>query len=153
MDIRQWSKEFTVDFIELYRNYPCLWRIKSSEYTEYSGRNKRNNAYENLCSKLKEIDETATKETVVKKVDSLRSNFRKKLKKIEGSKRSGAGTENVYIPKLWYFEKLQFLLDQETPRSGVSNIPESKSDEGSTQIVRKFVFYFILFRCRYTYKV
>lgn len=150
MDIRQWSKEFTVDFIELYRNYPCLWRIKSSDYSD---RNKRNNAYENLCSKLQEIDETATKETVVKKVDSLRSNFRKELKKIKESKRSGAGTDNVYIPKLWYFEKLQFLLDQETPRSGVSNIPESESNEGSTQIVRKFVFYFILFRCRYTNKV
>lgn len=106
-----------------------------------------------MCSKLQEIDETATKETVVKKVDSLRSNFRKELKKIKESKRSGAGTENVYIPKLWYFEKLQFLLDQETPRSGVSNILESESNEGSTQIVRKFVFYFILFRCRYTNKV
>jgi len=72
MDIRQWSKEFTTEFIEIYRSYPCLWRIKCPEYSD---RCKRNIAYEKLCLKLTEVHPTATKDTVVKKIDSLRSNF------------------------------------------------------------------------------
>jgi len=51
------------------------------------------------------------------------------LKKIKDSKRSGSGTDNLYTPKLWYFDKLQFLVDQETPRNGVSNISEIEANE------------------------
>jgi len=78
MDIRQWSKEFITEFIEMYRSYPCLWRIKSPEYSD---RNKRHNAYEKLCSKLIEIDPTATKEIVVKKNRFSKVKFPKGVEK------------------------------------------------------------------------
>jgi len=92
------------------------------------------------------MDPTATKEIVVKKIDSLRSNFRKEFKKIKDSKRSGSGTDNLYTTKLWYFDKLQFLVDQETHRNGVSNISEIEPNEDSAEttvsklyIFRKFI--------------
>ncbi|KAL4083623.1 hypothetical protein QTP88_028939 [Uroleucon formosanum] len=59
---------------------------------------------------------------VKNKIDSMRGCFRKELKKIKDSQRSGAGEEDVYIPHLWYFKNLMFLKDQETPRDGISSI-------------------------------
>ncbi|XP_017475153.1 PREDICTED: uncharacterized protein LOC108365598, partial [Rhagoletis zephyria] len=52
---------------------------------------------------------------VRKKINSLRPNYRKELKKIIDSKRSGAGTEDVYIPKSWTFNALHFLNKNEKP--------------------------------------
>jgi hypothetical protein len=55
-----------------------------SKVKEYSDKNKKV-AYEQLRVNLPEIDPEATKEAVVKKINSLRSCFRKQLKKVEDS--------------------------------------------------------------------
>ncbi|MPC82559.1 hypothetical protein E2C01_077232 [Portunus trituberculatus] len=65
---------------------------------------------------------------VVKKINNLRTTYRKELKKVQASKKSGAGAYDVYVPKLWYFENLAFLHDQETPREGLTNIEENESE-------------------------
>lgn len=41
-----------------------------------------------------------------------------------------------YVPHLWYYNLLTFLTDQETPREGVSNIEEDRSDNDDTQFHR-----------------
>lgn len=126
------KKAFIIDFIELYKSYSCLWKVKSAEYSD---RNKKNSAYESLRQKLSEVDDNASIELVKKKVDNLRGCFRKELKKIKCSKTSGAGAEEVYHPRLWYFEHLLFLADQETPRESTSNIESSHSfDESVSKI-------------------
>lgn len=51
----------------------------------------------------------------------MRGSFRKEMKKIKDSQRSGAGEDEVYKPHLWYYEHLLFLLDQETLRQSVSS--------------------------------
>ena len=40
----------------MYREYQCLWKVKSKEYSD---RVKKNLAYEHLTTKLKEIDPDA----------------------------------------------------------------------------------------------
>jgi len=130
-DLRQFNRKFLLEFIELYRSYPCLWKIKSREYSD---RIKKDRAYEQLVEKLKEVDENATKETVKKKIDSMRGCYRKELKKVKHTKRSGTGTEGVYIPRLWYFDELGFLSDQENTRVGVSNLEDDEDldmDDGN----------------------
>lgn len=77
-NIKNMDKCFLVEFIEAYRNFPCLWRIKSNEYKD---RNKKNRAYEELLNKYKEVDQSATIQTVKTKIDSLRGSFRKEMKK------------------------------------------------------------------------
>lgn len=115
------SKQFIVEFIEAYRKFPCLWKVKSGEYRD---RNKKCKAYEELLQKYKEIDEGASVQTVKNKIDSMRASFRRELKKIKESQRSGAGEDEVYTPHLWYFEHLKFLSDQEIPRESISNLED-----------------------------
>lgn len=125
-DLRQWSREFFTEFIELYRNFPCLWKVKSSEYSD---REKKNQAYAVLVNKFQEVDRAATKDTVTKKINSFRSVYRKELQKVNKSERSGAGTDDIYKPSLWYFDLLSFLNDQETARTAISNIDDTNVEQ------------------------
>nr|CAI5865923.1 unnamed protein product [Callosobruchus analis] len=43
----------------------------------------------------------------------MRSAFRKELKKVKESKRSGTSSEQVYIPTLWYYDSLLFTIQHE----------------------------------------
>ncbi|KAF5301029.1 hypothetical protein FQR65_LT09012 [Abscondita terminalis] len=121
MDQKAVRKQSLLEFIELYRQFPCLWRVKSVEYRD---RNKKREAYDILIEKYKEIDTNATQQIVKNKIDSLRGAFRKELKRMKESRRSGAGSEEIYQPHLWYFEHLTFLTDHETPRDAVSSIDD-----------------------------
>jgi hypothetical protein len=53
---------------------------------------------------------------------------------------SGAGAERMYAPRLWYYNQLIFLCDQEAPHSSTSNMQEEKEDSE----VHYFLFYFTL---------
>lgn len=117
------DKTILLEFIESYKSYPCLWKIKSSDYSK---RNIKDRAYEVLIEKMKEVDVKANRDTVVKKINSSRSAYRKEVKKIKESTRSGAGEEDVYTPHLWYFNHLDFIRDQEIPRETVSNMDPSR---------------------------
>ena len=51
-------------------------------------------------------------------------------KDIDSSIKSGSSTDDVYKPALWYFSQMDFLKDQDIPRSSVSNLsPENINDE------------------------
>lgn len=128
-DLRGVSKEFITEFIQLYQSFPCLWKTKSKEYMD---RNKKNDAYKILTDKLKEVEENATKETVKTKINTLRGGFRREMKKVLNTKRSGAGTDEVYVPTLWYYDLLLFVKDQEIPRKSVTNIQTLSDNEEST---------------------
>lgn len=56
----------------------------------------------------------------------MRSNFRKELKKIKDSIRSGADAEDVYVPSTWMYEELKFLADCETPDRSKSTVVVKK---------------------------
>lgn len=142
-DLRLMSREFLSDFIDLYRKNECLWKIKSKEYSD---KNKKNAAYTILIEKLKEVDSAANKDMVIKKINSLRTCFRKELKKYKNSLTSGSGTEDIHKPNLWYFDLLLFLSDQETPRQDVMDtIEESIASPDNKvriwdMIVKKLLF-------------
>ena len=148
-DLRTISHEFLTEFIHMYREYPCLWKVKNKECSD---RIKKNLACEHLTTKLKEIDPDVKKEKVVKKINSLRSCFRKELKRVNDSKTSGAGADDTYTPSLWYFQEPLLLTDQEVPRKGISNL-ESPEDTNHGEVgnnmsrSRTHIFFS---PCRYT---
>ena len=114
-----WSKEKIIEFLELYRKQECLWKIKSKEY---SNRFLKEKSYQLLLDFVRESDKTADKDSVIKKINNLRGSFRKELKKVESSKLSGSVTDEVYEPKLWYYEHLIFLRDQEITRPVITSL-------------------------------
>ena len=116
-----WSKKLTGELIDLYREMPCLWKIKSKPYFN---RNLKKLSYKRLIDLLKPHFPEADKEFIQKRIQSLRGTFRKEMHKVTQSKRSGKGAEEIYVPTLWYYEKMLFTLDQETPSVSVSNIDE-----------------------------
>ena len=75
----------------------------------------------------KKMKSDATVEDVKKKINTLRSNFRKELKKIHESKKSESGTEDIYESATWLFQELLFLKDVEKPVSSFSTIKENES--------------------------
>jgi hypothetical protein len=67
-------------------------------------------ADEELLVILKEINPNATVQDVKKKINASGTNFRKEKNKIESSKWSGAGKEDIYKnPNCWTFHELNFL--------------------------------------------
>ncbi|XP_049302092.1 uncharacterized protein LOC125775480 [Bactrocera dorsalis] len=113
------NEELWKDFFEIYRSHPEVWKVKSEEYKNKS---KKNAAYEALLKKYKDIDPKANLETLKYKINSLRGCYRRELKKIKRSEKSGAGIEEIYVPSLWYFHDLAFLEEQETQMTGMSSI-------------------------------
>ncbi|KAM4014141.1 uncharacterized protein ACNLHF_004022 [Anomaloglossus baeobatrachus] len=126
------SEEFIRELIALYRSLPCLWRIKSAKY---SNKIKKREAYAQLVAFFQQHSEgqVVTEAIVKKKIQGLRTVYRKELNKVEKSTKSGAGTEDVYVPSLWYFELMEFTRDQELPRRAQRSLqpnldPEHRRD-------------------------
>jgi len=99
MDSQGWTKAFTTEFISMYRDNPCLWKVSDKLYLN---RNKKSEAYAHLVTECKKHFPDANRDIVVKEIQSLRGSFRKELNKVNASKPSGASTDAVYIPSLWY---------------------------------------------------
>lgn len=99
-------------FIEVYESLPELWNCA---HGAYKNRTKRNLALDKLVPWYELIKPGANRDDVKRKINSLRTNFRKELKKILTSKRSGAGRNDVYQPQSWTFEALQFIRGCEQP--------------------------------------
>ncbi|XP_065369089.1 uncharacterized protein LOC135961516 [Calliphora vicina] len=125
------EKIFWGEFLELYKTMPCLWKVKSAEY---SNRELKNQCYNKMVDKLKEWDLEANRDKVVKKINVFRTNYKRDLKKVRKSETSGAG--NVFESSLWYYDKLKFLEDQECSREGKSTMnTESFNIESSDETI------------------
>jgi hypothetical protein len=79
-DSRCWTKECVTDFINLYMQMPCLWRIKSRDYTN---KNLKNEAYGKLVEFCKPVFPDAIGISYIRKskafVALLERNWRKFL--------------------------------------------------------------------------
>ncbi|KAM4027915.1 uncharacterized protein ACNLHF_012507 [Anomaloglossus baeobatrachus] len=121
------SQEFIRELIELYRSFPCLWLVKSPDYCN---RNKKREAYAKLIALFQQHDpsEKVDETMVRKKIQGLRTVFKKELNKIERSKRSGCGTDDIYVPSLWYFNLMDFTRNQELPRASVCSFGPTNTE-------------------------
>ena len=62
-----------MEFIEVYHGLPALWNVKSKDYSKFD---KKGEQYDVLIEKYHEKYSDADKPDVVKKINSLRTNFR-----------------------------------------------------------------------------
>lgn len=95
----EWNKSITTQFIELYQSKNCLWKISSAEY---KNKHLKSAAYNELVEFLKTRGlASATLKDVKSKIQNIRRMVRKERGKVEASKRSGSGIDDLYTPTLW----------------------------------------------------
>ncbi|XP_037295769.1 uncharacterized protein LOC115455511 isoform X1 [Manduca sexta] len=123
------ERQILTDFIELYHDFPCLW---NSELDSYKNRNERNMAWELLADKLKELEPKASVATAKKKIEHLRTAFRREYRKVVKSKR---GLGSVHVPSLWYYKLISFIrLNRKKPTTENDSIESDEiSDEESSE--------------------
>ncbi|XP_063809509.1 uncharacterized protein LOC135024120 [Pseudophryne corroboree] len=116
-------RQFWSGFIDLYHQNECLWRVRSPDY---ANRIKRNRAYQQLIEYSRGKNSDVDVNWVKKNFSNFRTVFVKERKKVQDSQRSGAGTDEVYKPTLWYYDQIQFIIEQEARvRSRDALDPES----------------------------
>lgn len=93
-----------IEFIEVFKEQERLCKTKHKDY--------HNNIKRTACYHLNKVK---------KKINYLKTVFRKELKKQNDSLVSGSSVDEVYTPKLSYFYLLMFLKDQEIPHEGMSS--------------------------------
>ena len=77
---------------------------------------------------LKDSDIEATTQQITKKLTDLKNYYGGQRRMTEGSKTSGAGSDDVYVSVWKFYEKLEFLSDAFTPRKTKSNAIEEDDD-------------------------
>ncbi|XP_054707578.1 uncharacterized protein LOC129217322 [Uloborus diversus] len=105
------ERQIIQEFIDIYRSEPSLWKVRSAHY---NNKTVKNLAYRRMMAKLRELYPAADIEMVKKKINALRTNYRKELRKVEASKQRNIQTgAPVYVPSLWYYDLFHFIADQE----------------------------------------
>ncbi|GAB6024090.1 hypothetical protein CHUAL_008804 [Chamberlinius hualienensis] len=105
-----WGKPLITEFVNLYKNRPCLW---NQNILEYNKLHLREAAYTEIVDFLKQNGlSNATDKTVKDKIQNLRRMHRRERGKVEMSKKEGGGTSS-YVPTLWYYDLFAFLNDDE----------------------------------------
>ncbi|EDW40623.1 uncharacterized protein LOC6604786 [Drosophila sechellia] len=100
------NRHYLRAFIQTYRDLPVLWDTSLRDYTN---REKRAEAYMRLVPIYHYLKRDATVEDVKKKINTLRTNYRKELKVVESALRSGS----LHSPRCWTFQELDFLRNSE----------------------------------------
>ncbi|PIO11880.1 hypothetical protein AB205_0158170 [Aquarana catesbeiana] len=57
-------------------------------------------------------------------IGGLRSTYLREHKKVQDSLRSGAA-DDIYVPRMWYYDRLHFLAGQTKPRPALSTLPST----------------------------
>ncbi|XP_055915537.1 uncharacterized protein LOC129948524 [Eupeodes corollae] len=114
-----WTKEQTKSLIEAFGDYPNLYNAKHGLYTN---RIERDKSFQDLFQRIKVDKPNVTIREIKLKLRTIKSQYCKEKSLVVRSKRSGAGIEEVYVPKLWCFDQLHYLHDLNDETCGVSNI-------------------------------
>ncbi|CAI6366942.1 unnamed protein product [Macrosiphum euphorbiae] len=91
----EFDKTFVADFIDEYKNHPALWNVKS---VISKNKHLRNKGIEALVLKCKERIPEADNSFVKKKINNLRTAYKRELAKVRASKRTGSSADEIYVP-------------------------------------------------------
>jgi hypothetical protein len=79
---KEGERKLILERIEVYHSVPALWNVKSKDYSK---RIKKKEQYEHLLRKYRERNIPMLIKINCLKLNSLRTNFRKELKRIKYS--------------------------------------------------------------------
>lgn len=118
-EARKWSDEETFVFIELWSSHDILFNPRNPRYHI---RDENAKALEAVRTELHNKGMDVSVKQIQNKFLSLKSYFSRERGKINASRKSGAGADEVYDCKWKFFKQLSFLDEHMAPRHHVSNI-------------------------------
>lgn len=110
---KEWLKSEVDDLINVYRSKPELWDVKNQVYKD---RVKKKDAFKEIADKF-----CTSVEEITRKIHNLRNQFNNELKK-SMKKKSGQGSDDLYVSKWPYFKSLSFLKTSLETRATSGNI-------------------------------
>ncbi|CAB3237620.1 unnamed protein product [Arctia plantaginis] len=102
----KWTEDTTYKFVQEYIKHECLYNCKAPRYKIKGA---RDTALVRI-SEAMNIPGFGSKE-VYTKIRNLKSTYAQEAKKIKQSTKSGAGTDDVYIPQIKWFKLLDDALN------------------------------------------
>ncbi|XP_048245437.1 uncharacterized protein LOC124146397 [Haliotis rufescens] len=122
------SRVETERFIGYYASHDCLWNVSSPFYSK---REHRQAAYISIAEMM---GNGITVDQVPTKISTLRTYYGKELRKETLSKKSGAGTDEVYVSTWEWFQLLDpFLRRQVHQKNTVNNMNSSERQDTDEQ--------------------
>lgn len=102
----KWTKEQISVLINAYKEETCLYAIQSPNY---HNKHLRAEALMRVCNAVNNVRLNTTTKECQTKFHNLRNQFNVENAKRRSSIKSGAGTNDIYVPSLWYFNSMLFL--------------------------------------------
>lgn len=104
----KWNSDDIFKFLEIYQQFELLWNIRHSEYVN---KQKRESAMRRLMSDLQQEGiEVPDISFLRNKIKVIKTTYRQERLKVEESKSSGKGTDDLYVPKLTWFDLADSFL-------------------------------------------
>ena len=94
LKMAKWTLTNTAVFIDSLKQFTCLWKVTSEDF---KNRNSRQIALQNLQGIMEDIVENITIVDLKKKIDTIRSQYRKENQLVENSKKSNGYNPIYYI--------------------------------------------------------
>ncbi|XP_055840083.1 uncharacterized protein LOC129907755 [Episyrphus balteatus] len=116
-----WNRIQTTHLIMLYEQHPVLY---NSQCEDALNRIKKVDAFKSITEELKIYRPESTLEDIKTKIKTLRNQYIRERNAVYKSKKSGAGVQDVYTPKLWCYDELNFLDQFLKSTPSVSNITQ-----------------------------
>jgi hypothetical protein len=115
--VTKWNSEKTTAFIQEYKTQKCLWNFKSPQY---KNKQMRQAAYKQIVDAMDIIGFGIPK--VKNKIKNLCSTYAQEMKKIQESKKSGAGVDNIYESSMQWLKELQPVYRDADVRKTLDNV-------------------------------
>ncbi|XP_066951681.1 uncharacterized protein [Macrobrachium rosenbergii] len=124
----EWDRRATLLLIDQYRQHPCLWNVKDELFRV---RCQRVAAIDLITEELKRRGLSVNKVKVKNKIECILNQYRRELRILKKSKTPGEGDgdEDIYIPKLWFFDELSFLRDGDNKGQSASALDSHVPDD------------------------
>ncbi|KAL4711573.1 hypothetical protein ACJJTC_003590 [Scirpophaga incertulas] len=99
------EREAWTETIDLFWDLSYLWDKK---HKEYFNRDMRQKSFKMLLQLFNK--ETGKNTTLAadfkKKLENMRTTYGRELKKVNASKQTGSGSNDIYVPSVWYYRRI-----------------------------------------------
>lgn len=114
-----WTRDQTNFIMEFLMNNEFIWNFRGEGYMNLP---KRNRVLHECVKNIQIIRPNTTLSDLKKKIKSLKDQYNKEKIKVLKTKKSGTGTEDIYVPALWNYEQLDRMFSRTEARQERSHV-------------------------------